>query len=188
MVFAAPHERAGTRHSMKQVLPWCLVMKQSIKMSLICWTPHAWKVMHAQLVHRMFQSTIQLSPTLVIWKSYGMHLLRESLPTSDMKVVSEVSHADVPAGATILNSKLDFRIKYNPDGNPSEYKSRLCVRGDQQEEGIDFKEVHAPTAAANTTRLLFAEAAYRDMHVHLHSSTRPLKKNCTCARRMALHR
>jgi hypothetical protein len=39
------------------------------------------------------------------------------------------------------------------------------VRGDQQEERIDFKEVHAPTAAANTTRLLLAEAAYRDMHV-----------------------
>jgi hypothetical protein len=48
----------------------------------------------------------------------------------------------------------------------TERKSRLCCRGDQQEEGIDFQEVHAPTAAANTTRMVIAEAAYRDMHVH----------------------
>jgi hypothetical protein len=83
-----------------------------------------------------------------------------------MGVVSEISQADVPIGATVLTSKFDFRIKYTPDGNPAEYQSRLCVRSDQQEEVIDFKEVYAPTAAANTTRLLLAEAAYRQMHVH----------------------
>jgi hypothetical protein len=31
---------------------------------------------------------------------------------------------------------------------------------------MNFAETTAPTAAANTTRLFFAHAAYKDLHVH----------------------
>ena len=71
----------------------------------------------------------------------------------------------MPPDATILQSKADFRDKIGPDGAIPEHKTRICARGDQQEEGIHFKEVYAPTAAANTTRMVLAEAAYRAMHV-----------------------
>lgn len=72
----------------------------------------------------------------------------------------------MPTDANILQSKTDFRDETGPDGAVTEHKTRICARGDQQEEGIDFNEVYPPTAAANTTRMVVAEAAYRAMHVH----------------------
>jgi hypothetical protein len=85
---------------------------------------------------------------------------------TDMKVVEEIAERDVPHGSRILTSKLDFRNKYDPSGNIAERKTRLCVRGFMQVEGIDYTEVFAPTAAANTTRALFAVAAHNNLHVH----------------------
>jgi hypothetical protein len=117
----------------------------------------------AQNVPRRYADIANFADMQELWYA---SVERELANPRDMGVVSEISQADVPSGATVPHSKFDFRIKYTPDGKPAEYKSRLCVRGDQQEEGIEFKEAYAPTAAANTTRLLLAEAVYRDMHVH----------------------
>lgn len=83
-----------------------------------------------------------------------------------MGVVEELSETDVPADARILSSKIDCRNKYDPSGNITEHKTRLCVRGYEQVEGLDYTETTAPTAAANSTRMLFAEVARNDLHIH----------------------
>jgi hypothetical protein len=73
---------------------------------------------------------------------------------------------DVPSDAHIIDSKLDFRNKYGPNGATVERQTRLCARGDQIYAGLDYGDVHTLMAAADSTRVLFAEAAYRNMQVH----------------------
>ena len=83
-----------------------------------------------------------------------------------MKVVTDVYEADVPAEATVIDSTTDFRNKFGPSGDVVDRKTRICARGNQQRAGFDYGEVFAPTAAADTTRVLFAVAAHHDLHVH----------------------
>ena len=42
-----------------------------------------------------------------------------------------------PKGANVLASTWTFEKKQHPDGLLKKFKARLCVRGDQQVEGID---------------------------------------------------
>jgi hypothetical protein len=44
----------------------------------------------------------------------------------------------------VLNSTWVFKLKRLPDGTPSKFKAKFCVRGDLQKEGIDFFETYAP--------------------------------------------
>lgn len=91
---------------------------------------------------------------------------KELSSIKEMQVFEEIAEKDVPVGARILTSKLHFANKYGPDGAITDRKTRLCAHGYKQVEGLDFTETTAPTAAANSTRMFFAEAAYRDLHVH----------------------
>ena len=65
----------------------------------------------------------------------------------------------VPEGATILQSTMIAKRKRFPDGRLRSYKARLCVRGDQQREGIDFFETYAPVVQMSTVRLMLTLAA-----------------------------
>lgn len=47
-----------------------------------------------------------------------------------------------------------FKLKRLPDGSPSKFKARYCVRGDLQREGIDYFETYAPVVQWSTVRLL----------------------------------
>jgi hypothetical protein len=84
----------------------------------------------------------------------------------DKKVYTALSENDVPPDAHIIDSKLDFRNKYGPNGAIVERKTRLCARGDQLYAGVDYGDVHTPMAAADSTRVLFATTAHSVMHVH----------------------
>ncbi|MBW0491243.1 hypothetical protein O181_030958 [Austropuccinia psidii MF-1] len=44
----------------------------------------------------------------------------------------------------LLSTTWVFKQKTNEDGNLSKYKARLCVRGFNQKEGIDYLEVFSP--------------------------------------------
>eukprot|EP00733_Pompholyxophrys_punicea_P000481 Pompholyxophrys_punicea_v1_NODE_136_length_3267_cov_3.636364.p1 type:complete len:383 gc:universal NODE_136_length_3267_cov_3.636364:1948-800(-) len=57
-------------------------------------------------------------------------------------------------GKTILDSIWAFRRKRFPDGSVRKLKARLCVRGDQQIEGVDFFDTFSPVVAWSTVRLL----------------------------------
>ena len=54
----------------------------------------------------------------------------------------------------VLDSTWAFKIKRFPDGLVRKLKSRFCVRGDQQIEGVDFFDTFAPVVQWSTVRLL----------------------------------
>ena len=57
-------------------------------------------------------------------------------------------------GKNILGTTWVFKRKRYPDGTIRKLKARLCVRGDQQIEGVDFFETYAPVVQWSTVRLL----------------------------------
>jgi hypothetical protein len=44
----------------------------------------------------------------------------------------------------VIKSTWIFKLKRLPDGDPSKFKARICVRGNLQEEGVDYFETYAP--------------------------------------------
>ena len=71
----------------------------------------------------------------------------------------EVDPSTIPPGARAIQSRLVFKIKRNEYAEIEKYKCRLVARGDQQVEGFDFLDVHAPTAQSASFRILLAIAA-----------------------------
>ena len=57
-------------------------------------------------------------------------------------------------GANILMSTWALKKKRYPDGALKTFKARLCVRGDQQIDGLDVFETFAPVVDWITVRLL----------------------------------
>ena len=55
----------------------------------------------------------------------------------------------------VIQSTWAFKIKRFPDGLVRKLKSRLCVRGDQQIEGVDFFDTFAPVVQWSTVRMMF---------------------------------
>jgi hypothetical protein len=54
----------------------------------------------------------------------------------------------------VLKSTWVFKLKIMPDGTPSKFKSRFCVRGDLKKEGVDFFETYAPVYQWSTMRMI----------------------------------
>lgn len=61
---------------------------------------------------------------------------------------------DRPPLAKVLDIIWVFKIKRFPDGLIKAFKGRLCTRGDQQIEGVDFFETYAPVVQWTTIRLM----------------------------------
>ena len=54
----------------------------------------------------------------------------------------------------VIMSTWAFKLKQLPDGTPSKFEARFCVRGDLQKEGIDYFETNAPVVAWSTIQIL----------------------------------
>ena len=54
----------------------------------------------------------------------------------------------------VLKGTWAFRLKRTPDGVAYRYRSRFCVRGDQQEYGVNYFETFAPVIQWSTIRLV----------------------------------
>lgn len=59
------------------------------------------------------------------------------------------------AGRRILSSRWIFSIKDN-----QRHKARLCVRGCEQHEGVDYTDIFAPVVNSSPMRIIFALAAH----------------------------
>ena len=70
-----------------------------------------------------------------------------------------------PANVKPLTTKWVFKIKTGPQGQIERFKGRLCVRGFEQELGIDFEEVFSPVMRHNSLRTLLSLAAVNDLEV-----------------------
>jgi hypothetical protein len=57
-------------------------------------------------------------------------------------------------GMNVLPCTWAFKLKRYPDGTVKKFKARLCVRGDCQEEGVDFWETWSPVVQWSTVRTM----------------------------------
>jgi hypothetical protein len=58
-----------------------------------------------------------------------------------------------------------FKVKKGKHGEIEKFKARLCVRGFEQEKGIDFDEVFSPVMRHNSLRTLLSLAAVHDYEI-----------------------
>ena len=72
---------------------------------------------------------------------------------------------ELPEGTNPLTTKWIFKIKRGAQGQIEKFKARLCVRGFEQEQGIDFEGVFSPVMRHNSLRTLMAIAAVNDLEV-----------------------
>ena len=90
-----------------------------------------------------YEEAMKIEIRQLIKQSAWRPILRSKVPTtSDGKRRS------------ILRGTWAFKLKRLPDGSPSKFKARYCVRGDLQREGIDYFETYAPVVQWSTVRLL----------------------------------
>jgi hypothetical protein len=66
----------------------------------------------------------------------------------------------LPPGKKAIRCKWVYKIKTNAASVITRYKSRLVIKGFEQQYGIDYTETFAPVAKIATARLLIALAAY----------------------------
>lgn len=63
-----------------------------------------------------------------------------------------------PIGKNIIDSKWVYKLKYDNDGIPSDFKARLVARGFQQDENFEAYDIYAPVAKLCTFRIMLAVA------------------------------
>jgi len=68
-------------------------------------------------------------------------------------------------GDKVIGSMWAYKIKENPDGSISKFKSRLVARGDQQSED-SYAEIFAPAIKFVTLRILLATVCVLDLECH----------------------
>jgi hypothetical protein len=73
--------------------------------------------------------------------------------------------APMKTGTQLLDTVWVFKRKYNADGELQKYKARLCVRGFQQIEGIDYEDTFAPTGRIASLQTLLGIAAAHNYQV-----------------------
>lgn len=71
----------------------------------------------------------------------------------------------VPPDKTLIGSKWVFRAKRDQTGMICRYKARLCAKGFNQQQGIDYEEIFSPTVRYDTIRVLLSIAARDDLQI-----------------------
>lgn len=73
---------------------------------------------------------------------------------------------DLPQGKTVVGSTWKYKLKFNPDGTVSNYKSRVVAQGFTQVEGLDYQGSFSPVAKWDTIRLLLNLATVNHWFLH----------------------
>ena len=71
----------------------------------------------------------------------------------------------VPSGRKLIPCRLVLKKKFNTKGETVRLKSRLCIRGDKQQAGIDYFETFASVMRFDTLRAILAKAAAEDWEI-----------------------
>lgn len=95
------------------------------------------------------------------------HLWRKAMEDemNAHKVNKTWTLTNLPVDKKAIPNKWVFKIKRDGDGNISNYKARLVIKGCSQRQGIDYKETFAPVIRYNTLRFLIALAAKHNLEI-----------------------
>jgi len=74
--------------------------------------------------------------------------------------------SEASPGKRPLGCKWVSRVKYNSDDTVHRYKARLMIRGDHQEEGIDYTETFAPVTRMTSVRCFLSVAVAKGLALH----------------------
>ena len=72
----------------------------------------------------------------------------------------------LPPNRKAITCRFTYKIKLNEHGEIDRFKARLCARGFQEIQGIDYNETFAPVARISTVRFMLAHSAHHNMSVH----------------------
>ncbi|KAK3274015.1 hypothetical protein CYMTET_17777 [Cymbomonas tetramitiformis] len=65
-----------------------------------------------------------------------------------------MNEEDVPAGVKLLDMSLILQVKLDKHGQLLKRKSRICVRGNKQEYGVDYLDTFAPCTQLSSVRIV----------------------------------
>ena len=77
----------------------------------------------------------------------------------------KIMRGKVPSGRKLIPCRLVLKKKFNTKGETVHLKSRLCIRGDKQQAGIDYFETFASVMRFDTLRAILAKAAAEDWEI-----------------------
>ena len=75
-------------------------------------------------------------------------------------------YVPLPPGRSAISAKWLFKTKQEGSGQKLKRKARMVVRGNKQEEGIDYFATYAPVVRWETIRAVLATAAQRQWEVY----------------------
>ena len=101
------------------------------------------------------------SPEYRYWQDA---MLKEIRTLEKMGTWKTILRSSVPANKRVIKSTWAFRLKRSPDGTPTKYKARFCVRGDMEVKGVDYFESYSPVVQWSTVRLLLIMSIVHGMH------------------------
>ena len=70
------------------------------------------------------------------------------------EIFEEVPYSEVPKTHNVLGAVWSHRRKTTPTGDVYRHRSRLCVNGSQQTEGIDYTETYSPVISWTCVRIM----------------------------------
>ncbi|KAK3273516.1 hypothetical protein CYMTET_18248 [Cymbomonas tetramitiformis] len=74
------------------------------------------------------------------------------------KALLMMNEEDVPAGVKLLDMSLVLKVKLDKNRQLLKRKSRICVRGNKQECGVDYYDTFAPCTQLSSVRLVITLA------------------------------
>ena len=85
----------------------------------------------------------------------------------DMKTWSIVPKSEpMSKGKKVIKLIWAFRQKQTPDGCPTKKKARLCVRGDQMVQNVDYFESYSPVVQWSSVRLMLILSIVHGLETH----------------------